>query len=158
MSTRRILMTAVAFVASFSAVSSAQQNPSPAPSPTEVASSRVVTGDQTHREIGVDDDLATLTLVRSSVDRAVVRFGTKPLEVVAVGDRLGRTRAEVKDIDAERLVLEEAFREADGQANRAVIILKKGERGGKRYVSRPDTQPPPAVRPVVVDPSAEQKR
>jgi hypothetical protein len=110
------------------------------------------------RNVGIDEDLLHLILIRSAGDQAVVRFGTKPPQVISVGDRLGRARAEVKEIGAHRLVLEEIFRAPDGQANRAVIILKDGERGGKRYVARSTEQAPPAVRPTVAVPAPKKER
>ena len=101
---------------------------------------------------GPEEDLAKLTLLNSTGSNAVVRFGAKPLQVISVGDRLGKNQAEVKAIEADRLLLEETFIGPDGKPNRAQIVLKKGETGGTRYLVRPETDAPPARRPVVVQP------
>ncbi len=90
------------------------------------------------KEFGLDQDIATLTFYNSSGDRAVVRFGKKDMLLVAVGDRLGKNKAVVKAVTAERLELEETFTGPDGKPNRAQIVLKKGETGGTRYLLRPD--------------------
>ncbi len=110
------------------------------------------------REIGADEDLSQLTLVRSAQGKAVVRFGTGPLVMVSVGDRLGRHQAEVKEIEAGRLVLEESFTGGDGNPNVALIILKDGEKGGKRYLLHPEGRPPPTTHPKVIFPEEREKK
>jgi hypothetical protein len=100
------------------------------------------------RTVGSEKNLSDLVLVRSTGGSAVVRFGNDPLEVVKVGDRLGRNRAEVIEIERKRLVLEERFTGRDGAPNRAQIVLRDGERGGTRYYERLDETPPPSRRPV----------
>jgi hypothetical protein len=112
--------------------------------------------ERSQQELDHEEDLVDLMLVKAAGGKGVVRFGTKPLQVVSVGDRLGRTRAEVKEIANDRLVLEEIFRDANGEANRAVIVLKDGERGGKRYVARSTERAPDAVRPNVVGPDIKK--
>jgi hypothetical protein len=79
------------------------------------------------RTVGSEKNLSDLVLVRSTGGSAVVRFGNDPLEVVKVGDRLGRNRAEVIEIERKRLVLEERFTGRDGAPNRAQIVLRDGE-------------------------------
>jgi hypothetical protein len=102
-----------------------------------------------------EGDLQTLTLVQSTDGRAVVRFGSGPLEVVTVADRLGKNKAEVKEISAGRMVLDETFTGQDGHPNRAQIVIKDGETGGKRYLLRNDEPPVRAVRPQIVVPTRE---
>lgn len=95
-----------------------------------------------------DAELKDLRVVGLGEHHAVVRFGSGPLLLVAVGDRLGRTSAEVKEIEGGRLALEELYTAADGLPNVARIVLRAGEQGGTRYLQRPDQAPPAAVRPV----------
>lgn len=109
-------------------------------------------------ELSPESDLSELTLVRSGGDKAVVKFGAGPLIMISVGDRIGRNGAEVKEIAAGRVVLEEVFTGKDGRPNRAQIILKEGERGGTRYLLRPDETPPPGTRPVIIFPQGDEKR
>ena len=99
-----------------------------------------------------DQNLTTLTLVRSSDGKAVVRFGKGPLRLIARGDRLGRRRAEVVEIAAGRVVIDEPVAGRDGQPNRARIILKDGETGGRRFSTRLDEVNPDARRSRVVVP------
>jgi hypothetical protein len=108
------------------------------------------------RASGAEEDLSDLVLVRSAGDKAVIRFGDKQLRIVSVGDRLGRNRARVTEIDDERLILDEVYKGKDGRPNRARVILRRGERGGRRYQVRPDEEPPPAVRPKVIEPKDPQ--
>jgi hypothetical protein len=82
--------------------------------------------------IDSDQNLSDLTLVNSGGDKAAVRFGRRPLRVVGVGDRLGRTSAEVKAVAADRLVIEETVVAPDGTTTRFEIVLRKGETGGTR--------------------------
>lgn len=100
------------------------------------------------KTLGVQERLEDLTLMRIGERHATVRFGRGPLLLVNVGDRLGRTGAEVQEIDGTRLVLEERSPSADGTANIARIVLREGERGGTRYLERPDESAPVALRPV----------
>lgn len=111
------------------------------------------------KEIGADLELSELTLVKSSAGKAVVRFGAGPLEVVSVGDKVGRHQAEVKEIASGRVILDEVFTGKDGRPNRAEVILKDGETGGTRYLARPEEEPLPATRPLMIDPKghAEQR-
>jgi len=105
-----------------------------------------------------EEDLSRLTFMNSNGLKAVVRFAGKPLRVVSVGDHLGKNKAEVKAIEADRLVLEETYIGPDGRPNKAQIILKKGETGGTRYLQRPDNDAPPARRPVPVAPTGSTLR
>ena len=98
------------------------------------------------------EDLRNLTLVKSSDAHAVVRFGKGPLRLIARGDRLGRRGAEVVEIAAGRVVIEESFPGSDGEPNRAQIVLKNGETGGRRFLMRLEDPAPPALRPKVVVP------
>src|SRR3989304_2496908 len=66
------------------------------------------------KDVGIDQDLSDMSLVKSSEGKAVVRFGSGPLEVTAVGDRLGRNKAEVKEIIPGRVVIEEFFTGKNG--------------------------------------------
>jgi hypothetical protein len=109
-------------------------------------------------DVGTHAEIATLTLVRTVHAAAVVRFGSGPLEKISIGDRLGTTRAEVKEIVAGRLVLEETFTGKDGRPNRARIVLKDGETGGTRYLRRLDEPPLVGVKPIVVDPKPAPKK
>jgi hypothetical protein len=110
------------------------------------------------RDFGVNEELSNLTFLNSNGTQAVVRFRANPLQLISVGDHLGKNKAEVKTIEADRLVLEETFIDPDGQANKAQIILKKGETGGTRYLQRPDNDAPPARRPVPVAPTGSTLR
>src|SRR5262245_51614968 len=96
--------------------------------------------------IGVDEDLAELTVVRLAFAQAVVRFDNKELLIVRVGDRLGRNHAEIVEIAAGRLVLDETFVGGDGKPNRARITVKEGEKGGTRVLVRLEEQAPPLER------------
>ena len=102
--------------------------------------------------------LSQLTVLNIAGEKAVVRFGPKgKLEVIAVGDRLGKNKAEVKEIAADHLVLEETFVGQNGRPNQARVVVKKGETGGTRYLLRPE-DPPPARRPLVVQPPGDPKK
>lgn len=78
-----------------------------------------------------------VVLTKATDSVAVVRVGTGSLEKVKPGDLIGTTKAVVKEITAGRLVLEETFIEKDGKPNRALIVIKEGERGGTRFLQRP---------------------
>jgi hypothetical protein len=105
-------------------------------------------GTREKKTLGEHERLDDLTLIRIGKRHAAVRFGRGPLLLVSVGDRLGRNGAEVKEIDGTRLILEERSTAADGTANLARVVLREGERGGTRYLDRPDEPAPVAVRPV----------
>ena len=106
----------------------------------------------------VTAQIPDITLVRSTSDGAVIRVATGSLQTVHVGDRVGRTAAVVKQITRGRMILEETFTGVDGKPNVAEIIFKDGEKGGTRYLRRPDEKRPLAVRPVIVDPPKENPR
>ena len=107
-------------------------------------------------DVAPDGDLAQMTLMNASEKQAVVRFnGRGPLYVIAVGDRIGRSKATVKEVALNRVVLDEAFTGADGRPNRASIVLKKGETGGTRLLQRLDTGAPAGRRPLIVDPAKD---
>jgi hypothetical protein len=110
------------------------------------------------KDVAPDGDLAQMTLMNASATQAVVRFGAKgPLYVVAVGDRVGRNKATVKEIALNRLVLDEAFTGSDGRPNRAIVVLKKGETGGTRSLQRADNVPT-GRRPVAADAPKDPKQ
>lgn len=109
------------------------------------------------KEIGADRELSDLILMKSGEGKAVVRFGAEMMEVIAVGDKVGRHQAEVKEIGGGRLVLEEVFTGKDGRPNRAEVILKEGEKGGKRYLLRPEEEPPPSTRPLMIGPKDQRE-
>lgn len=90
------------------------------------------------RELALEEDLASLTLLNLAGKTAVIRFGKKPFQLMSIGDRVGRNKAEVKAIEAGRIVLEETFIGADGKPNRAEIVIKKGETGGTRVLLQPE--------------------
>ena len=105
--------------------------------------------------IAAKESLSAMTLVRSSDGKAVVRFGaTAPLEMLAAGDRVGRTAARVVSIAPGRLVLEEVTTGADGKPLRSEIVLRDGQTGGKRFLNHPDLNAPVGLRPEVVEPAA----
>jgi len=111
------------------------------------------------KDVAPDGDLAQLTLMNATDTQAVVRFGPRgPLHVIAVGDRVGKAKAVVKEIALNRVVLDEAFTGADGRPNRATIVLKKGETGGTRSLQRSDTASPAGRRPVIVEPPKDTKQ
>jgi hypothetical protein len=107
------------------------------------------------RAIGADRALATLMLVSSTERSAVVRFGDGPLEKVAIGDTLGKEQGVVRTITGTRMVLDLAFSNADGDANRAQMVFTKGQRGGKRYAVRPDAPALPGGRLEVGEPASQ---
>jgi hypothetical protein len=104
-------------------------------------------------------DLDRLTLVGSRDGEAVVRFtgaGAPPdLVVLTVGDRVGRTAATVREIAADRLVLDEVTRGEDGRPRRTQIVYREGHAGGRRYMRDPGEDAPPAVRPEVIGPDGK---
>lgn len=104
-------------------------------------------------------DLDTMTLVRSSEGKAVVRFGPggggAGLIVLEPGDRVGRTGAIVREVAPDRLVVEEVTRARDGRPRRAQIVFREGHPGGRRYMRDPGIDAPTAVRPDVVGPDGK---
>jgi hypothetical protein len=113
--------TLVLFVA-FSSATAIAQTPRPA---------------GTARHVAVEASTNTILLSKATDMTAVIRAGAGALEKIAVGDFVGKTRALVKEISPGRLVLEENFTETDGKPNRALIVIKEGERGGTRFLQRP---------------------
>lgn len=103
------------------------------------------------RDIGPDQELSDLSLVRSSEGRAVVRFSAGPLEKVTVGDRLGKNHAVVKEITPGRVMIEESFTGKNGP-NRAEIIIRDGEKGGTRLFQHSEEEAPVLMRPMVISP------
>jgi hypothetical protein len=104
-----------------------------------------------------DEQLADLVLVKASTGAAVVRFGKGPLRTIHLDDRLGATKAVVKAIAAGRLELEETFTGRDGKPNRALIVIKEGERGGTRYLQRPDEPNAVGTKPLIVPAGPDAK-
>jgi hypothetical protein len=103
--------------------------------------------------LGANEDLKTLVLVKSDAGKAVVRFGTGALQLVSVGDRLGRTAAVVRSVEPGRLVVDEVAPGPDGRPQQTQIIWKDGERGGTRYRRQADQPAPIGVRPRAVEPA-----
>lgn len=103
--------------------------------------------------IAAGDNLVEATLLKVASGNAIVRFGNKELLVVRVGDRLGRNQAEIREIAAGRIVLDEAFVDADGRPHRARVTIKEGENGGTRILLRNEEEPPATGRQRVVVPS-----
>jgi hypothetical protein len=101
--------------------------------------------------IAPDIDVSAVRLIKAGPGAAVVRADLGPLGTIQVGDRIGRTRALVKEITKGRVVLEEQFVDANGAPNVAQIIIKDGEKGGTRYVRRSEEKRPTVVRPTAVD-------
>lgn len=110
----------------------------------------------TPREIGVEQPLPSLMLMKAADDVAVIRFGSGPPESVRVKDIVGSTRAVVAEIGGGRIVIDETFTGADGQPNRARIVIKEGERGGTRYLQRPDERPFAGTVMVPITPPAPE--
>lgn len=103
------------------------------------------------RDIGPDQELSDMSLVRSSEGSAVVKFGAGPLEMIAVGDRLGKNRAEVREITPGRVVIEEFFTGKNGP-NRAEVFFRDGEKGGTRLFQHSEEETPVLMRPMVISP------
>jgi hypothetical protein len=101
------------------------------------------------RSVGADRDLGEMQLLASEDSMAVVRFGDGALEILRLGDRVGRYGARVAAIDAGRVVLDEVFPGTDGRPNRARVVLRDGQRGGTRYLARLEATTPPATRRTV---------
>ena len=101
-----------------------------------------------------EEPVTNLTLVKASDGAAVIRGSSSRLEKVSIGDLVGATRAVVKEISSGRIVLEEAFTEMDGKPNRALIVIKEGERGGTRYLQRAGEPAITGTKPLIVMPAA----
>src|SRR5437870_4232081 len=107
-----------------------------------VAGSAIARAQEAPQAVGEKEDVARLTLVKSTDGKAVIRFRQSPLQIVAVGDRVGKTRATVVTIAPGRLVLEEVTTGSDGKPLRAEIVIRDGETGGKRFLRHPDLNAP----------------
>ena len=103
------------------------------------------------RHVVPTSDVNALRVVRISDGVAIVRSPGGELEKVRIGDLVGKTKAAVKEISAGRLTLEETFTGKDGKPNRALIIVKEGERGGTRYVQRSDEPAATDAKPLAPD-------
>jgi hypothetical protein len=107
--------------------------------------------------IAAAESVNVVTLIKASDTHAAIRTGTGPIHTVKVNDLVGATKAVVKEIGAGRIVLEETFTEKDGKPNRALIVIKEGERGGMRYLQRADepaiTGTRSIVMPITPDPA-----
>jgi hypothetical protein len=106
------------------------------------------------RHLAAAAPVSKITLVKGSDGVAAIRVGAGPLEKARVGDQIGKTKATVKEIATGRLVLEETFTAEDGRPNRALIIIKEGERGGTRYLQRRDEPRIIGTKPTLVTPAA----
>jgi hypothetical protein len=119
-----------------------------------VAAATVAAAQQASRPVvAAAHELSTLTLVKSADGKAVVRFGRSELQVLSVGDRVGKTEAAVTTIAPGRLVLEEVTTSPDGKPLRAQILVRDGETGGKKFLRHPDMNAPVGLRPEIVDPA-----
>lgn len=105
------------------------------------------------RVIAANEAVSSMTLVKSADGKAVVRFGASPLQVLAVGDRVGKTGATVTAIAAGRVVLDDVTSGADGKPLRAQIVIRDGQTGGRRFLRHPDLNAPVGTRPDVVEPA-----
>jgi hypothetical protein len=134
-----------------SAAQAEQANRPPAAGPVEPARpERTATQHEAGRigrDVASGQDVRALTLVRSAAQAAAIRFGSGSIETIAVGDRIGRNKAVVKEIVRGRIVLEETFVDANGSPNSVQIIIKDGQTGGTRYLRHPEDK-----RPVVTQP------
>jgi hypothetical protein len=105
------------------------------------------------RHVATDAAVSSIVLVKASDAVAVVRVGAGALEKLRAGDLVAKTKAVVKEISSQRLVLEETFVEKNGKPNRALIVIKEGERGGTRYLQRADEPPLTGTKPLIVMPA-----
>jgi hypothetical protein len=120
-----------------------------------VAASAWAGGQQPARPaVAPKEDLKNLTLVKSDAGKAVVRFGTGALQLLAVGDRVGRTSAVVRSVEPGRLVLDEIAAGADGRPQASQIVWRDGETGGTRFRRQSDQRAPAGVRPRAIEPVA----
>ena len=114
--------------------------------------------DAAERVIEADAEVSQLQLVKSVAGTCIARVPGHSLVSISVGDRIGRTRAVVKEIVRGRVVLEETFIDANGSPNLAVIIIKDGEKGGTRYLRRAEEKRPIATHPgSMPEPSTGKK-
>jgi hypothetical protein len=97
-----------------------------------------------------DIAISEITLVKASDTTAVIRSKAGAVDTVKIADVVGDS----KEITPGRLVLEEVFAGNDGKPNRALIVIKEGERGGTRYLQRADEPPLTGTKPLVVVPAA----
>jgi hypothetical protein len=113
--------------------------------------------------VAADRGLETMTLVKSTDGKAVVRFGraagagradAAELLMVRVGDRVGKAGATVTTIAPGRVVLEEVTTAPDGKPLRAQIVIRDGETGGKTFLRHPDLDAPVGLRPEILEPAA----
>ena len=131
-------LTVIAIVAFALVAGSASAAPSQSTVATQVASTTPV---------------SEITFIKSSDTSAIIRSRDKVLDKLKVGDHVGTAKALVKEISPGRLVLEETFTGKDGEPNRAVVVIKAGERGGTRYLQRADEPHFTGTRPVQVTPA-----
>jgi hypothetical protein len=104
--------------------------------------------------IAPKEDLKNLTLVKSDAGKAVVRFGTGALQLLSVGDRVGRNAAVVRSVEPGRLVLDEIAPGADGRPQASQIVWRDGETGGTRFRRQPADPAPAGVRPRAAEPAS----
>jgi hypothetical protein len=105
----------------------------------------------TPRHVAAEGAVSDMIVVRATTQAAVIRVGNGPMETIAVGDFIGSTKAVVKEISSGRVALDEPFSDKDGKPNRALIIIKEGERGGTRYLQRSDEPPALDAKPIAPD-------
>jgi hypothetical protein len=105
---------------------------------------------ETARAVASTVALGDILVIKADDDVAVVRAASAPLDKVRVGDRLGNSGAVVKEISAGRVVLDESFTGKDGKPNRALIVIKEGERGGTRYLQRADEPGVVGTKPLIL--------
>jgi hypothetical protein len=110
------------------------------------------------RHVAPAASLGEVRCLRIADDKAVVRFGTGPIELVSIGDLVGANRAVVTEIGGGRLVLDERFVDTDGQPNRARVVVKAGETGGTRYALRTPVRPAGQVRLQAPPPKKDGSR
>lgn len=109
------------------------------------------------RHVAAKHSVGDTTLVKATADVAVIRGAAGALEKIKTGDFVGTTKAVVKEIAPGRLVLEESFIDKDGKPNRALIIIKEGERGGTRYLQRADEPAITGTKPLSVMPAVPDR-
>jgi hypothetical protein len=100
--------------------------------------------------VAATTDVAMITLIKASDGMAVIRSGDGRLEKIRPSDRIGTSRALVKEVSGGRLTLEETFTGKDGKPNRALIVIKEGERGGTRYLQRADEPGVVGTKPLIL--------
>ena len=102
--------------------------------------------------------VSEITLIKASDGVAVIRARDGALDKIKVGVLVGTTKAVVKEISAARLVLDETFTDKDGKSNRALIVMKEGERGGTRYLQHNDEPGFMGTRPRPVAPEPPEAK